>query len=324
MRAMIYRRYGPADVLRLEDAARPVPGRGEVLVRMRAAGVNPLDSHLMRGVGFAFGRPKPTVPGRDAAGVVEEVGADVADFAPGDPVFGICLGAFAELAATPAASLARKPAGVSFEQAASLPIAGLTALQGLRDAGRLRAGQKVLVTGASGGIGTLAVQIARSLGAEVTATCSAGNADLVRSLGAGRVIDYARQDFTAESERYDLIFDLVGDRPFGVLRRALARDGRIVGVGILGAGGPPRGAWIARWAARTLAGFLRSRFTRQKFGLYVAKVRREDLDELAALVESGRMAPVIAARYPLEQADEAVRHVATGRARGKIIISMGG
>ncbi|MEA3065494.1 MAG: hypothetical protein QOJ27_1946, partial [Sphingomonadales bacterium] len=220
MRAAVYRRYGPPEVVRIEEIARPVPGDGEVLVAVRAASVNPFDRHYMRGrprivrLGFGLRRPKLTRPGADLAGTVEAVGRGVTRFRPGDAVFGTARGAFADFVCAAEAKLAIKPAALSFEQAAALPVAGLTALQGLRDHGRLQAGQKVLIVGAGGGIGTFAVQIAKAMGADVTGVCSAGKVELVRSIGADRAIDYRREDAARGGELYDLILDLAADRSF--------------------------------------------------------------------------------------------------------------
>jgi NADPH:quinone reductase-like Zn-dependent oxidoreductase len=328
MRIAIYTRYGPPEsVLRIERAETPVPGEGEVLIAVRAAAVNPLDSHFMGGkpyiarLAFGLPRPKLTRPGVDVAGVVEAVGNKVTRFRPGDAVFGTCRGSFADFACTAELALAAKPAGLSFEQAAAIPIAGLTALQGLRDAGRIRAGQKVLITGAAGGIGTFAVQLAKAFGAEVTAVCGTSGLDLVRSLGADRAIDRSKEDFTRGGETWDLIFDLVQSRGFRASRRALAPEGRLVAAGILSIGEPSFAA-MAGWGGRVAAGMLTSRFGRRKLVFFVAKRKPEDLALLAGLAEAGKVTPAIDRRYRLEETAAAIRHVREGRAHGKVIVTM--
>lgn len=328
MKAAVYHRYGPPEaVVAIEEVAAPVPGDDEVLIRVRAAAVNPLDSHFMAGkpaiVRLASGltRPRRTRPGVDVAGTVEAVGSGVTRFKPGDVVFGACRGAFAELACGPERGLAVKPDALSFEQAAALPVAGLTALQGLRDHGRLAAGQRVLITGAAGGIGSFAVQIAKVLGAEVTAVCSVRGQDLVRALGADRTIDREKEDFTLSGERWDLIFDLVQSRGFGGCRRVLAPEGILVAAGVLTVG-PPRLGPMMRWAGRLLSGLVRSRFGRRKLTTFIAKLNADDLAELAELVATGKLSAEIDRRYPLEQAGAAIRHVQQGRARGKVIVTV--
>jgi NADPH:quinone reductase-like Zn-dependent oxidoreductase len=328
MRAAVYRRYGPPEVVRIEDVDRPSPGDGEVLVAVRAASVNPLDGHYMRGrprivrLGFGMRRPKLTRPGADFAGVVEAVGGSVTRFRPGDAVFGTGRGAFADFVCTAEAKLAAKPAALSIEQAAALPVAGLTALQGLRDQGRLRAGQEVLIVGAGGGIGTFAVQIARATGARVTGVCSRAKVELVRSIGADRVIDYGREDVLRAGERYDLIFDLAADRSFGRWRRALAPGGMVIAGGMAGGGGEPDGAWLAGWAARTAGGLLLSRFVGEKLILFVARINAEDLAALAALVEAGKVTPVIDRLYSLADVPAAIRRLTSGQALGKVVVTM--
>jgi len=328
MRAAVYRRYGPPEaVVAIEEVAAPVPGEDEVLIRVHAAAVNPMDSHFIAGrpaiarLGLGLFRPRRTRPGVDAAGIVAGVGAAVTRFRPGDAVFGACRGAFAELACAPERGLAAKPGALSFEQAAALPVAGLTALQGLRDHGRLAAGQRVLVTGAAGGIGSFAVQIAKARGAEVTAVCSARGLDLVRALGADRAIDRDKEDFTRGGESWDLIFDLVQSRGFGACRRVLAPDGVLVAGGVLSVG-PPRLGPMLRWAGRLLSGLLRSRFGRRKLRTFVAKLDADDLAELAGLVASGKVVAAIDRRYPLEQAGAAIGYVREGRAHGKVIVTI--
>ena len=327
MRAAIYTRYGPPEsVLRIEEAEPPVPGEGEVLIAVRAAAVNPLDIGFMRGTPYilrlAFGltRPKRTCPGVDVAGLVEAVGSGVTRFRPGDAVSGLCRGAFAEYGCAPESALAVKPAGLSFEQAAAVPLAGLTALQGLRDAGRIRAGQKVLITGAAGGIGTFAVQLAKAFGTEVTAVCGTSGLELVRSLGADRAIDRTKEDFTRGGETWDLIFDLVQSRGFRTSRRALTGNGILVSGGILGVA--PSFVGMARWGGRAVAGMLISRFGTRKLAFFVTRRSAEDLTLLAALIGAGKVTPVIDRRYRLEETAAAIRHVQEGRAHGKVIVTM--
>jgi len=321
MKAIVCRGYGPPRVLRLEEVDQPVPGDAEVLIRVRAAAVNPLDK-VFRGTPYVlrplFGlrKPRDTRPGRDVAGQVEAVGRSVTRFKPGDDVFGVCRGAFAEYACGAESKLAPKPAAVSFEQAAAAPVAGLTALQGLRDRGQVRPGHAVLINGAAGGVGTFAVQIGKSLGAEVTGVCGSRNVELVRSLGADRVIDYTQEDFTQGTRRYDLIFDCVGNRPLMALKRLLEPEGRHLAVGV-----PPQGRWIGP-LGRFLKTVLFSRLVSRRFGLFLAKVRSEDLAVLAELMEAGKVRPVIDRRYALAQVPEALLYLEEGHARGKVVITI--
>jgi NADPH:quinone reductase-like Zn-dependent oxidoreductase len=321
VKAIVCRRYGPPRVLTIEELDTPVPGDAEVLIRVRAAAVNPLDK-TFRGTPYVFRplfglrKPKDTRPGRDVAGQVEAVGGSVARFKPGDDVFGVCRGAFAEYASAAESRLAPKPAAVSYEQAAAAPVAGLTALQGLRDRGLVRPGQSVLINGAAGGVGTFAVQIAKVLGAEVTGVCSTRNVDLVRSLGADRVIDYTREDFTRGTERYDLIFDCVGNRSLLALKRLLKPQGRYLAVGA-----PPQGRWIGP-LGRLLKTALFSRLVSRRFGLFLAKVRSEDLAVLGDLMEAGKVRPAIDRRYTLAQVPEALGYLEEGHARGKVVITI--
>jgi NADPH:quinone reductase-like Zn-dependent oxidoreductase len=323
VKAIVCPRYGGPEVLRLAEVERPVPADTEVLVRVRAASVNPMDVHFMRGkpalarLFLGLRRPKHDRAGVDMAGTVEAVGAGVTRFRPGDAVFGPCRGAFADYACAQEDRLAAKPEGLSFEEAAAIPVAGLTALQGLRKGG-LKAGQNLLVIGAGGGIGTFAVQLARHAGACVTGICSGRHADLVRSLGAERVVDYTREDFVRGGALYDLIFDLAATRSFGALRRILAPDGIMVAGGIAGA--RASFPWIAAWGVRTLAGLLQARFLRQKLVFCSTKVRPDDLAELAALAEAGAMRPAIGGRFPLAEAAAAIGEVAGGHAEGKMVI----
>ncbi len=325
MKAIIYRRFGPPHVLRCENIARPEPREGEILVRVRAASVNQLDWHMLRGTPrllFQLDRPsrhKPKRPGRDVAGEVAAVGQGVEGFRAGDRVFGACQGAFAEYLCGREDEFTAMPDHLSFEDAAALPIAGLTALQALRDAGRLRSGSRLLVNGAMGGVGTFAVQLGRSLGAEVTAVCAGDAADLARRIGADHAVDYQRADFTESDRRYDLILDNVGNHAFRRLRRVLAPEGRAVAVG----GGGPGGRRLGRWLARTLASTIASRFSRQKMVLCVSKLSLPDLATLAALVGDGKLRPVIDRRYRLDQVPQAIDYLVNGHPRGKVIIDMG-
>jgi NADPH:quinone reductase-like Zn-dependent oxidoreductase len=322
VRAAIYRSYGPPErVVRIEEVDAPAPGEGEVLVAVRAVSINPLDVHLMKGqplvarLAFGLFKPKLGRPGVDLAGIVEAVGAGVTRFRPGDAVFGVSRAALAELACTTEKRLAAKPACVSFAQAAAVPIAGFTALQGLRKA-QVAAGQAVLINGAAGGVGSFAVQIAKSLGAEVTAVCSARNLDLVRSIGADHAIAYDREDFTRGAARYDLIFDLVTNHGFSSLRRVLTPGGMVVAGGLGGQG-------TGRWAARLFGGLLAARFTRERMALLMAKGNAEDLQTLADMMAAGTLTPAIESCYRLEAAAAAIGEVGTGHARGKVVVEVG-
>ncbi|HWH38808.1 MAG TPA: NAD(P)-dependent alcohol dehydrogenase [Usitatibacter sp.] len=314
MRAIVYHRYGPPEVLHLEEVEKPAPADDEVLVRVRTASANPLDWHFMRGeprvMRLMTGFTKPRLPrlGVDAAGVVEAVGRNVTGFTPGDEVFGAFRGAFAEYACTRARALWKKPANVTFEQAASATVAGLTALQALRGNGRLRAGGEVLINGASGGVGTFAVQIAHCLGAEVTGVCSTRNVELVRSLGAHHVVDYTREDFTRRGERYDVVVDCVWSRSVAESRRLLAPSGRYVIVGAV----PDR---IGR---AMLAGFASA----GKVSMMLAKGSPPDRATLADLMRDGKVTPVIDRTYALAQVPEAIRYLEEGHARGKVVIEV--
>jgi NADPH:quinone reductase-like Zn-dependent oxidoreductase len=324
MKAAIYTRYGPPDVVRITDVEEPVPKDKEVLLKIRAASVNPLDWHFLRGtprlgrIVFGLGKPKNPRLGVDVAGQVEAVGTGVTRLEPGDAVFGTCKGAFAEYACASESALVTKPDRISFEQAAGVPIAGLTALQGLRDHGRLQQGQKVLVNGAAGGVGTFAVQIAQALGADVTGVCSARNVDLVRSIGAEHVVDYTREDFTGSGQHFDLLFDCVGNRPLSACRRVLAPKGIYVGIG---GGGLDTSSFslVVDTATRVLTSW----FVSQKLRGFVAKMRQEDLAALHELMTSGRVTPVIDRCFPLSDISEAIRYLEAGHARGKVIITVG-
>ena len=323
MKAIVYRDYGPPSVLRLEEIEKPVPSDDQVLVRVRAASVNPLDGHFMRGTPyivrlFETGLLRPSVPrlGVDFAGQVEAVGRNVAQFKPGDEVFGHRLGAFAEYVCARETALVQKPARVSFEEAACVPIAAVTALQGLRDKGHIQAGQKVLINGASGGVGTFAVQIAKSFGAEVTGVCSARNAELVRSIGADKVIDYAREDFTQTGERYDLILDMVGNHSLSECRGALTAHGTLVQVG-----STEVGLWLGPIIGM-LHSVVYSWFVEQEIVGILADLNQADLTTLAELMQAGKLTPVIEKRYRLSEVPEAIRYLEQGHARGKVVITL--
>ncbi len=321
MRAIVQAGYGSADVLHLAEIGRPAAGDGEVLLRVHAAGLDRGTWHLMAGQPYlirlvsGLRAPKNPVPGLDVAGAVVAVGADVTGFAVGEEVFGIGHGSFAEYARAGPAKLVRKPAGLTFAQAAVVAVSGLTALQGLRDAGRLRPGQHVLITGASGGVGTFAVQIAKALGAQVTGVCSTAKTDLVTSIGADYVLDYSRDDFADGSQRYDLILDIGGNSPLARLRRALTPAGTLVL-----AGGEDGGRWTGM--SRQLRALARSPFTRQRLTTLISRQRRADLETLARLIEAGQLTPVIGKTYPLRQAPDAMRHLQAGHARGKLVLTM--
>lgn len=320
MQAIVQDRYGSADTWHLLDIERPHVAAGEVLVQVHAAGLDRGTWHamtgrpyLMRIMGFGFRRPKRRVPGRAVAGVVAAVGADVTRFAVGDQVYGVAKGAYAGYAAADEEKLAPKPARLTFEQAAAVPISATTALQGLR-LGRVASGQKVLVIGASGGVGTYAVQLAVAFGADVTGVCSAAKADLVRSLGATRVIDYATEDATDGSRRYDLILDIAGNTPLRRLRRSLEPEGSLVIVG-----GESKGD-LTGGLGRSLRAPLLSVFVRPRLAMLVSNERHADLLALHDLIEAGRLVPSIDATYPLGGAPAAMRQLEAGAVRGKISI----
>jgi len=322
MKAAVYTRYGPPEVLRINDLETPVPKDDEVLLRVRAASVNPYDWHFMRGIpyflriGAGLLKPKATRLGVDVAGQVEAVGSKVNGFKPGDKVFGTCRGAFAEYGCACESSFAIKPDNLSFEQAASIPIAGLTALQSLRDKGHIQSGQKVLINGAAGGVGTFAVQIAKSFGAEVSAVCSTRNVDMVRSVGADNAIDYTREDFTRSGQRYDLIFDLVANHSLRACRRVLNPEGIYVVAGV----GP--GKSVFALLARAIVGPLLGVFVSQRFSVFGAKLRKEDLTTLGELMGRGKVTPVIDRVYRLSEVSEAIRYLEQGHARGKVVITV--
>lgn len=325
MKALVHCDYGAPDVLKVIEIAKPAPGEHEMLIRVHAASVNPLDWHFVRGTPYAmrFGsglrKPKDMQVGVDFAGVVEAVGPGVTRFKAGDQVFGGRHGAIAEfVVARDDRAVVPMPAGITFEQAASLPIAAVTALQGLRDKGKLQPGQKVLINGASGGVGTFAVQIAKAMGAEVTGVCSTRNLDLVRSLGADHVVDYTKEDYTKGEARYDLVVDNVGNRSLAENRRALAPSGMYV---LIGGGGPNDGKWIGP-LAKPVAELIEGPFVKQKMVMLLADLSPDDLTALAGQVASGTLKPVIDRRYPLSEAAEAIRYLEAGHARGKVLVTV--
>ncbi|QWZ10386.1 NAD(P)-dependent alcohol dehydrogenase [Nocardioides panacis] len=322
MRAIVQDKYGDASMLRHEHIPLPEVRDNDVLVRVHAAGLDRGTWHLMTGkpylmrvAGLGFAGPKDRVPGRDLAGEVAAVGAEVSGFEEGDEVYGVGRGSFAQYAVARADKLARKPVGLTFEQAAVVPISAATALQALRDHGRLEPGQRVLVIGASGGVGSYAVQIAKALGAEVTGVASTAKLDLVRSLGADHVLDYTRDDFAATGVRFDLILDIAGNPKLSRLRRALTPTGTVVIVG------GEEGGNLTGGMSRTLRALALSPFTRQRFVNFINKERASDLDRLTALIESGQVTPSIDKSYPLEQVPEAMRRLASGDVRGKVAIT---
>jgi NADPH:quinone reductase-like Zn-dependent oxidoreductase len=324
VRAITYCDYGKPEVLRLTPIEKPVPADNEVLVRVVAAAANPLDWHYMRGspyvmrLGSGLRRPTELRLGVDYSGVVEAVGRDVTRFKPGDAVFGGRTGAFAEyIVARADGSITPKPERLSFEQAAAVPVAAITAFQGLRLA-KVGPGTRVLINGASGGVGTFAVQIAKALGAEVTGVCSGRNVEMVRSLGADAVIDYTKTDYTQGEARYDVIIDNVGNHGLLANRRALEDDGVFV---LIGGGGPEDGQWIGP-VINPVKAMLIDPFVRQQLKWFIADLNADDMVELAALMQGGQVTPVIDRRYPLEQVPEAIRYLETGRARGKVIIKI--
>jgi NADPH:quinone reductase-like Zn-dependent oxidoreductase len=322
MKAIVSERYGPPDVLQLRDVDTPGLEPHQLLVRVHASSVNPAEWYRVHGPFFArlpngLRRPKQPAVGTDLAGRVEAVGADVQEFQPGDEVFGTGVGAWAEYAVAREPRLVRKPANVSFEEAAAVPIAATTALQALRDHGRVQPGQKVLINGAAGGVGTYAVQLAKHFGAEVTAVCSAGNVELVRSLGADRVLDYTREDFTQGDERYDVMLDVAGSRPFRRFRRVLTPDAVVVAVG---APMSSRGLGPLKHIAGTrLTALGRS----QKVVNFVAKITKDDLEVLRGLLEDGSIRSAIDRRYELSEVPDALRYLGTCHARAKVVITVG-
>jgi NADPH:quinone reductase-like Zn-dependent oxidoreductase len=322
MKAIVYCDYGSPDVLKLEMVEKPVPGDSQLLIRVRAVSVNPLDWHYMRGspyiarMDMGLRKPKVTRLGVDFAGVVESVGRSVTQFKPGDEVFGGRTGALAEyVTVRENGAVVLKPANLTFEQAAGVSVAAITALQGLRDEGGVQPGQKVLINGASGGVGTFAVQIAKSLGANVTGVCSTRNVDMVRSIGADRVIDYTKEDFTKSGERYDVILDNVGNHSLSDLRRLLNPTGKYVMIG------GPSGRWIDP-LPRALKALVLSMFVSQDMGFFVSNLNKTDLTVLRDLMAAGKVTPVIDRRYTLSEIAAAIGYLETGRARGKVVITV--
>lgn len=324
MKAVQHPRFGTPDSLQVVDRELPAPGPGQVLLQVRAAGVNPYDWHVLRGdpkvarlMGVGFRRPRHLGAGIDVAGVVQAVGAGVVDLEPGEEVLGFCEGSFAEQVLADPARLVRKPAALTWEQAASLPMAGVTALQGVRDTGEVGPGTRLLVNGAGGGVGTMAVQVAVALGAEVTGVCSARNADLVRGLGAVDVVDYAREDVTGRHGAYDVVLDNVGNHPLGRMRHVLVPDGILV----LNAGGSP-GALVGPIGPILKATIL-DRFVPQRLRVLQSTGARADLLVLTGMVADGTLRPVVSRTHPLAEVAAAVRHVEQGHASGKVVLTMG-
>jgi NADPH:quinone reductase-like Zn-dependent oxidoreductase len=336
MKAIVYTTYGPPEVLQLKEVEKPVPKDDAVLIHVRAASVNPLDGAIMKGRPYiarimtGLRTPNVTRLGVDVAGHVEVVGRNVTQFKPGDEVFGACLrdphasgvsvwicqGAFAEYACVPEASLVMKPDDITFEQAAAVPIAAFTALQGLRDKGQLQPGQTVLINGAAGGVGTFAVQIAKSFGAEVTGVCSTRNLDMVRSIGAEHVVDYTQEDFTKRGQRYDLLFDCIGNHSLSACRRVLKPQGRLIMVG------DRSGRRMLGSLARVITALVVSPFVGQKLVMFLARPSKEDLIIMHDLMKAGKVTPIIDKRYHLSDVPEALRYLEAGHAQGKIAITV--
>jgi len=324
MRAVVQRSYGTTDVLQVEQIGTPEFGADDVLVRVRAAGLDRGTWHFMTGrpylmriIGFGFSRPKNLVAGLDVAGTVAAVGTAVTTFSVGDDVYGIGRGSFAEYTAARADKLARKPANLTFDQAAAVPVSALTALQALSDVGRVESGQRVLIIGASGGVGSYAVQIAKAFGAEVTGVCSTSKLDLVRALGAVHVVDYTKEDFAGGARRYDLILDIAGNSRLSRLRRALTPAGTLVIVG-----GESKGS-LTGGIGRQLRALLLSRFVGQRLTMCASKERGSDLaDRITDLIETGRLTPSIERTFPLDQVPQAMRHLESGDVRGKVVITL--
>jgi NADPH:quinone reductase-like Zn-dependent oxidoreductase len=321
MKAIVARTYGSPDVLELQDIDKPQVDDDSVLVRVRAASVNAYDVHVMRGQPYVLRmneglrRPKQTVRGVDLAGEVEAVGKNVTKFQPGDEVYGERGGAFAEYVCAAERKFALKPTGLTFEQAAAVPMAGFTALQALRDKGQLKTGQRVLIHGAGGGVGTFAVQVAKAFGAEVTGVCGTANIDMVRSIGADHVIDYTREDFARSGERYDLILAVAANRSLSAFRRVMVPNGTFVLVGA------PNGQWIGP-LAYPLKAIVLSRFVSQHMLPFLATYSQDDLVELTRLIDAGKLTPVIDRCYSLKEVPEALRYVEVGHAKGKVVITI--
>jgi NADPH:quinone reductase-like Zn-dependent oxidoreductase len=323
MKAIVYTQYGPPEVLQLKEVEKPVPEENEVLVKVMAASANPADWHMIRGepkfarMAFGLTKPKNIIPGIDIAGTIEAVGKNVNEFHPGDEVFGDCGwgGAFAEYICVKEKSIVNKPSNISFEEGASISVAAFSALQGLRDKGHIQSGQKVLINGASGGVGTFAVQLAKYFGAEVTGVCSTGNLNLVRSIDADKVIDYTKEDFTNTAEKYDLIIDNVANRSVAELKRALSPNGICVIIGF---------SSLSRMFQHMFLGPLVTMIGNKKIGgLGTAKPNKKDLVFLKELLETGKIKPVIDRIYPLSDVAEAIRYVEEGHAKGKVVLTVG-
>lgn len=323
VKAIVYCDYGSPDVLKLEEIEKPIPKDDQVLIKVRAASVNPYDWHFLRGIPYVMRveiglrKPKSLRLGVDVAGEVAAIGNRVTKFKVGDEVFGACDGAFAEYCVAKS-GLARKPANITFEQASAVPIAAITALQALRDEGHVQPGSKVLINGASGGVGTFAVQIAKSFGADVTGVCSGRNAKMVRSLGADRVIDYTKEDFTKGAQLYDVILDCVGTQPLLGFKHVLQPKGIAV---LIGGGGPDEGNWIGP-LARPIKAMILSPFMSQKMSIFMADLNPKDLAALADLMQAGKVTPVIDRTYPLSGTADALRYLEKGHARGKVVVTL--
>jgi NADPH:quinone reductase-like Zn-dependent oxidoreductase len=325
MEAVVHCAYGPPDVLRLEHVEKPVPEEGQLLVRVRAASLNPLDWHVIRGTPYfmrmmaGLRKPKDIQVGVDFAGTVEAVGSKVTRFQPGDAVFGGRDGAFAQyLTVSEDRAVTAMPTNITFPQAAGIPVAGITALQALRDRAQARPGQRILINGASGGVGTFAVQIAKAYGAHVTGVCSTRNVDLVRSLGADDVIDYKKEDFTQGDRKFDVILDNVGNRSLAECRRALVPEGKYI---LIGGGGPQEQGIIGpMW--KVLGAAVKDKFVSQDMRFFMASMNGKDLTALAGLIQSGKVTPVVDRQYPLGQVREAVAYLEEGHARGKVVLTL--
>src|SRR5438309_4518659 len=326
MKAIVHCDYGLANH-KLEDIEKPVPDDDQILVKVHAVSVNPYDWHFvegtpyfMRGMGVGLRKPKEIRLGVDFAGTIESVGKNVTQYKPGDDVFGGREGAFAQYVSRRAVgSVALKPAGLTFEQAASINIAGITALQGVRDKGKVQPGQKVLINGASGGVGTFAVQLAKNFGAEVTGVCSTRNVELVQSLGADHVIDYTKEDFTKGDQHYDVILDNVANHSLSECRRVLNPDGKYV---LIGGGGVNEGRWLGPGLTHALNAMFLSKFVSQKMGMMLAELNQKDLTALADLMQSGKVTPVIDRTYTLSELPQAIEYLEQGHARGKVVVKV--
>lgn len=325
MKAIIYRECGPPDVLRCEEVETPTVGDGQVLIKVKAASINPVDKHMMKGFPWLFRvlfrMPKVSAAnpgrfGRDVAGVVESVGLNVTEFKPGDEVFGVGPGACAEYVCASAKKIVIKPEGVTFEQAASSPVVAFTALQALRDKGKVQPGQSVLINGASGGVGTFAVQVAKSMGAEVTGVCSTRNLEMVRSIGADNVIDYTKEDFAKSEQRYDLIIECVANHSLSDYRRILKPNGSCVLIG-----GPDKEG-MAGYMVILLKALVTSWFSSKKIAPYMAQTNQDDLRIAGELMDNGKLKPVIDRTYPLRETPDAVRYLAAKHAQGKVVITI--